>query len=225
LEDADAGRVFARAGKGKGTVTGRTYIVGKVTAEGSRWSALEQSRAGKLTLRMQQGRVRGLTVLANILRIVNLTPDPVEGVPYDSLRASFDLKRDVLETRDLRFVSDTMKVGGVGTIDVGRREVDMLLGVQPLRTLDKVINFLQLSKIPVLGRLLFGKERSVLVIAVKVAGSWDQPAVVAVPEESLGRGLFGIFRRLLELPGEVSSPEKSGPTTDSPRGVDHRDDF
>ena len=210
LEDAEAGRVFPRTGKGKGTVSGRTQIAGSITAEGNRWSALEESLTGKVKLTMKEGRFRGLTVLTNILRVVNLTPDPAVGMPYDSLRANFTLKHGILETHDLQFVSDTVKVGGVGTIDLRSSEVDMLLGVQPLRMVDRVINFLRLSKIPVLGRLLFGKERSVLVIAVKVRGPWAETEVVAVPEESLGRGLFGIFRRLLELPGEASPSEKSG---------------
>jgi hypothetical protein len=85
----------------------------------------------------------------------------------------------------------------------------MLLAVQPLRTVDRVINAMRLSKIPFLGPLLFGKERSVLVVAIKVEGPLDEPEVAPVPEESLGRGLFGIFRRLLELPAALASDRKS----------------
>ncbi|MGH7474583.1 MAG: hypothetical protein ACREJW_11635, partial [Candidatus Methylomirabilales bacterium] len=84
-----------------------------------------------------------------------------------------------------------------------------LLAVQPLRTVDRVINALKLSRIPVLGRLLFGKERSVLVVAIMVEGPLDEPEVAPVPEESLGRGMFGIFRRLLELPTELAPDRKS----------------
>lgn len=210
LDEADGKRVFA---KGKGVqapVTGWTSLWGKVTATGSHWGELKQSLGGKLNLVLLKGRVRRFTVLANILRLLNLAPDPVEGVPYDRLKAVFDLKQGVAETRDLKFVSDTIKVGGVGKIDLVGGEVDMLLGVQPLRTLDKVINFLQLSKIPLLGRLLFGKEGSVLVVAVKVRGPLANPQVVAVPKESLGRGVFGVLRRLLELPAQLFPGGKSG---------------
>lgn len=210
LDEASGERVFAWSEKVKGSVTGRTSLWGEVTAEGSRWEELQQSLGGKLKLALAQGKIRRFTVLANILRILNLTLDPVKGVPYDYLKASVRLKQRVLETQDLRFVSDTIKVGGVGNIDLGRREIHMLLAVQPLRTVDKMINALKLSKIPLLGTLLFGKERSVLVVAVKVEGPLGEPEVSPVPEESLGRGIFGIFRRLVELPAELSPAPKSG---------------
>lgn len=210
LDEARAERVFVRGEKDQRGITGQTSLWGTVTAGGSRWEELTQSLEGKLKLALKDGKMRGFTVVANILRILNLTPDPVKGVPYDSLRASLDLKRGVVETRDLAFVSDTIKIGGVGTVDLRRKEVDMLLAVQPLRTVDKVINATKLSRIPVLGRLLFGKERSVLVVAIKVEGPLDEPQVAPVPEESLGRGVFGIFRRLFELPAELAPNRKSG---------------
>jgi len=209
LDEARGERVFVRSETDKRSVTGETSLWGTVTAGGSRWEELKQSLGGKLKLALKDGKMRGFTVVANILRILNLTPDPVKGVPYDSLRASFELKQGVLETQNLTFVSDTIKIGGVGTIDLGRKEVDMLLAVQPLRTVDKVINAMKLSRIPVLGRLLFGKERSVLVVAIKVEGPLDKPEVAPVAEESLGRGIFGIFRRLFELPGELAPDRKS----------------
>jgi hypothetical protein len=209
LDAAAAERAFSRGPKMEGGVTGSTRLWGQVTAQGSHWEELQGSLRGKLSLDMKGGRVYRFTVLGNILRLLNLTPDPVAGIPYDSLKANFHLKGGVLETEDLQFVSDTVKVGGVGKIDLGRGEVNMLLAVQPLRTVDRLINFLHLNKIPVLGRLLFGKEGSVLVVAFEVKGPLREPEVVAVPEESLGRGIFGIFRRLFELPAGSSTPEGS----------------
>jgi hypothetical protein len=209
LDKARGERVFVRSEKDTRRATGETNLWGTVTTEGSRWEELRQSLRGELRLALKDGKIRGFTVVANILRLLNLTPDPVKGVPYDSLRASFELKEGVLETRNLTFVSDTIKIGGVGTIDLERNEVDMLLAVQPLRTADKVINAMRLSKIPLLGPLLFGKERSVLVVAVKVDGPLDEPEVHPVPEESLGRGILGIFRRLFELPSALAPDRKS----------------
>jgi hypothetical protein len=209
FDEAKGERVFVRSEKDARRVTGETSLWGTVTAGGSRWGELKQSLGGKLKLALKDGKIQGFTVVANVLRILNLTPDPVKGVPYDSLKASFELKEAVLETRDLTFVSDTIKIGGVGTIDLGHKEVDMLLAVQPLRTADRVINAMRLSKIPLLGPLLFGKERSVLVVAVKVDGPLDEPEVHPVPEESLGRGMFGILRRLFELPATLAPNRKS----------------
>jgi uncharacterized protein YhdP len=209
LDEATGERVFVRSEKDRRRVTGQTSLWGTVTTGGSRWEELTQSLQGKLKLALKDGKIRGFTVVANIVRILNLTPDPVTGIPYDSLRVNFELKRGILETRDLAFVSDTIKIGGAGTIDLEYKEVDMLLAVQPLRTADRVINAMKLSRIPFLGPLLFGKERSVLVVAIKVKGPLDEPEVQPVPEESLGRGLLGILRRLFELPAGLAPDRKS----------------
>jgi hypothetical protein len=208
LDEADAERVFAREKGAPGAITGRTGLWGKVTGEGTRWEELRESLGGELKLVLKEGRVRRFTVLANILRALNLAPDPREGVPYDHLKALFQLEGGIAETKDLRFTSSTMKVGGVGKIDLNRMEVDMLLGVQPLRTVDKIINFLQLSKIPILGHLLFGKEQSLLVVSFQAKGPLHDPTVDPVPLESMQRGVFGIFRRILELPAEFLPGEK-----------------
>ena len=210
VDNADARRVSAVKEKGEGRVTGRMRLWSKLTAEGRSWNQLQRSLRGKVRVIFKGGKFRQFTVIANIVRILNLNPDPTEGVPYDYLRAHFRLKRGVAETDDLKFVSRTMNAGGVGKIDLGRGEVDMLLGVQPLRTVDNAVKLLQLNEIPLLGRLLFGKEESVLVVAVEVKGPLTEPRVAAVPGESLGRGIFGIFRRLLEFPGELGASEKSG---------------
>lgn len=210
LHTADAKRVFTREEKGKGRVTGRTDFTGQLTAEGRHREELRRSVQGKLRLDLKDGKFEQYTVLANIVRILNLTPDPTSGVPYDFLKAVFSLRGGVAETQDLLFISDTMRVGGLGKIDLGRGEVDMLLGVQPLRTVDRLIRGTQLHKVPLLGRLLFGEEGSVLVVSMKVKGPLEAPEVSVVPLESVGRGIFGIFRRILELPGGLSPAESSG---------------
>ncbi|MFQ5532451.1 MAG: AsmA-like C-terminal domain-containing protein [Candidatus Methylomirabilales bacterium] len=208
LEGADGERVTAKKKGARGEVTGRASLWGKVTARGRNWDQLYQSVGGRLKVVFRKGTVRRFTVLANILRLLNLAPDPVEGVPYEYLKAAFDLKQGTVETHDLKFVSNTVKVSGVGKINLVQGNLDMLLGVQPLRTVDKVVNFLQLGKIPLLGHLLFGKEQSILVVAVRVKGPLQDPEVVPVPEESIGRGVFGILRRLLELPAELFPGEE-----------------
>lgn len=210
LDTADARRVFTVEERGKGRVSGRTDFKGQLTMEGRRREELRRSLQGKLRLDLKEGKFEQYTVLANIVRILNLTPDPTSGVPYNFLKAVFSLRGGVLETQDLLFISDTMRFGGVGKIDLGRGEVDMLLGVQPLRTVDKLIRGAKLHKVPLLGRLLFGEEGSVLVISMKVDGPVAAPEVSVVPLESVGRGVFGIFRRILELPAGLSPAASSG---------------
>jgi hypothetical protein len=69
------------------------------------------------------------------------------------------------------------------------------VGVHPLVTVDTV-----LSKIPIAGYIFTGKNRAFLSYVYEVKGDLDDPKVEAIPIKSLGEGVFGIIKRLLETP-------------------------
>jgi hypothetical protein len=57
-----------------------------------------------------------------------------------------------------------------------------------------------LSKIPVAGYILTGKDKAFLSFVYEVKGDLDDPKIEPIPIQSLGEGVFGIFKRLLETP-------------------------
>ena len=71
--------------------------------------------------------------------------------------------------------------------------------VKPFQTLDRVV-----TKTPLVGWLLSGKDGAVVAAFYRVSGPLDNPTVASLPAKSLGRNLFGIFQRLLQLPEEVT---------------------
>jgi hypothetical protein len=82
----------------------------------------------------------------------------------------------------------------------------MAVGVQPFQHLDWII-----SKIPVAGWLLGGKEQSVVVAYFQVSGPMSEPQVSPVPVKSVSRNVFGILWNLLELPESLSGPGQDLP--------------
>jgi uncharacterized protein YhdP len=88
-----------------------------------------------------------------------------------------------------------MKITLVGKVDVGKNLIDAKIGVHPLVTFDTV-----LSKIPIAGYILTGKDKAFLSYIYEVKGDLDDPKIEAIPIKSIGEGFFGIIKRLLETP-------------------------
>jgi hypothetical protein len=80
------------------------------------------------------------------------------------------------------------------------------VAVKPFQTVDLVV-----TKIPVAGWLLGGKEQSLIVAYFRVGGTLGDPQVTPIPVRSVGRNLFGIFRNLLEIPETLTGPYEDLP--------------
>ncbi|MGQ9655191.1 MAG: hypothetical protein ACUVXD_14105, partial [Thermodesulfobacteriota bacterium] len=83
----------------------------------------------------------------------------------------------------------------VGELDVTRKSCDLKVGVRPFVGFDRLVN-----QIPVLRHYLAGPEKSVLTTYFLVQGPLADPQVTPIPFRSLGEGIVGIFKRLLENP-------------------------
>ena len=77
-------------------------------------------------------------------------------------------------------------------------KVDAEVGVQPLGTLDFLI-----SNIPILGFILTGKEKSLLVYYFEVDGHFPTPDVQYVPLKKVGKSTFSFFKRLFFTPERI----------------------
>src|SRR4030042_4151462 len=100
-----------------------------------------------------------------------------------------------------------MKITLIGKVDLGKNQSDAIIGVHPLVTVDTV-----LSKIPIVGYILTGKEKAFLSYVYEVKGDLDDPTIEAIPIKGLGEGFWGIIRRLLETPLRPfqKAPSKKG---------------
>ena len=149
-----------------------------------------------------------------------------EGFYFETIMAHITIDNGVLGTDSLMMKSPIFNGITKGKMDLADLRVDAEMGVQPLGTVDFLI-----SNIPIVGYILTGKEKSLLVYYFKVEGLFPTPDVRYVPLENLGKSTFGFFKRLFFTPGrifkdisevsqEFSQNEASDPSLDKENKMD-----
>jgi uncharacterized protein YhdP len=202
LERVDADR-FLHALEITRDVTGALNVQGDVTARGETIADIKKTALGNVRLRLEHGSLRKFNVLSKMFSILNFSqllkfqlPDMVaNGMPYNEIKGSFAISDGSIITKDLFIASDAINVSVVGTADMVRENLNFTIGVQPLQTVDKVVNH-----IPVVGWLLTGKDKDFLTAYFEAKGKWSDPQVTAIPVQSLAKGVLNVFRRVFELP-------------------------
>jgi len=118
-----------------------------------------------------------------------------DGMPFKRIRGSISVKDGIMSSQNLFINSDALNISIIGSSDIVKENLNLTIGVQPLQTVDKIVN-----RIPVVGWLLTGKGNAFLTAYFEATGSWSDPKVSAIPVKSLGEGVLNVFRRVFELP-------------------------
>jgi uncharacterized protein YhdP len=131
-------------------------------------------------------------------------------MPYKSITGTLTVKNGVIGTEDLFLDADQMRISAVGTINLPQDDLKLNLGVQPLVTVDKLLN-----NIPIVGKIITGKDKSLVVSYFKVTGKISDPEVKVIPFKSLTKGvsdileqLLGIPQQLLDVPQKILKPSQ-----------------
>lgn len=188
---------------GQREVTGNLSLTGNITASGRDTGDLMKTAAGTFQVRADKGVLKRFSALSKIFSLLNVfqlarfqLPDMATGgMPYNGITGDFVLKEGVLSSENLFIESDAMQISAAGKVDLLKMEVDNIIGVHPLGTLDKIV-----AKIPVAGWLLTDEKGNLITVHFKVDGKWDDPNVTPIPVQSVGQGVLDIFRRLFQLP-------------------------
>lgn len=184
-------------------VTGTMSISGNLTGRGTTLADLKRTALGNVKLRLEKGTLRRFNVLSKLFSILNVSqllkfhlPDMVSnGMPYNDIRGSFAFNDGSVSTQDLFINSEAMNISIIGKADIVKEDLNFTIGVQPLQTVDKIVNH-----IPVVGWLLTGKGKSVVTAYFEAKGKWSDPQVSAIPVKSMAKGVFDIFKRVFQLP-------------------------
>lgn len=203
VQDGDAEKLYRSQTDARGLVGGK--LRGAFYLEGAGNHFWPTARGG-LTLEVRDGVLRRFQVLSKVFSLLNVSqifalrlPDmSLEGMPFSLLSANALVRDGRLTTEDLFIESPAMNLSLVGETDLAKGTIDALLGVKPLRTVDKIV-----TRIPIAGWVLTGEEKALITAHFKVVGNRADPSVYPVPVTSLSEKVFGIFRRVLGLPGKV----------------------
>lgn len=207
--------IFADQGLINGLLRGDFYIEGDPDRN-SFWQRAE----GGLHFQVNDGILRKFRGLAQVFSLLNVSqifagklPDmDKEGMPFSLMEASIQIANGQLKTENLKVTSEAMNLSLVGTQGLLDKKLDFIMGVMPLRTVDKVI-----TSIPIAGWVLAGEDKALLTAQFKIEGTTVDPKVIPVPIDSVSKTVFGIFKRTLGLPGKLikdvgsllqSEPEK-----------------
>lgn len=183
-----------------GTLKGQGSILGK-RGEGSAVSSL----SGVADLSSERGRLWKGVILTKIFSIVNIfSIDELfkEGLPYKTLSGNFSMKDGIISTDRLAFDSDSMRMSAVGELNVPESKIDSVLAMSPFVTIDKII-----TSIPFAGWIIGGREKSTVSMYFDIKGPLKDPDITPRPIEGIGKGIYGILKRLIETPAEVLKPE------------------
>jgi uncharacterized protein YhdP len=179
---------------------------GDLNARGGSSEELKKTLLGSLTFRIENGSIRRFASLAKIFSILNVSqllkmnlPEMTSGgMPFSELSGTVAIKDGVFSTSDLFVKSEAMNISAVGSLNLPQNSLDVIVGVQPLQAVDKVVN-----RIPIVGWILTGKDKSWITSYFEVKGTTGDPQVSAIPVTSIAKGVFNIFKRVFQLPAKL----------------------
>lgn len=187
-------------------ITGTLSLTGIVTASGRNTDDLQKTAKGQFQVRAGKGVLEKFSVLSKIFSLLNVVqlakfhlPEMAKGgMPYNTITGDLSLADGIISSENFFIDSDAMQISAAGKVDLQKKEFDNIVGVHPLRTLDKIV-----ARIPVAGWLLTDKKGNLITVHFKVDGEWGNPNVTPIPVQSVAKGTLDIFRRLFKLPEKL----------------------
>lgn len=206
MEKVSVDRLLQAFSVKKQQISGTMSLQGELTAKGKNSVELKKSALGSLKFRCEKGSLRKFAILSKIFSILNVSqllsfqlPDMISGgMPYNGITADISIRDGIASSQNFFIASDAMKISAVGKIDLVKDDVEATIGVQPLQTVGKVVN-----RIPVVGWILTGKDKTFLTTYFEAKGKLEDPDVKAIPVKSMAKGVLNIFIRVFELPAKL----------------------
>jgi uncharacterized protein YhdP len=195
---------FQKGEEEKVEVTGRVHIDKvELRGEGEDFQKMKESLDGNLRFEIENGVIERFSILSKIFSILNVSqlfkgrlPDlKTKGLPYHSMMATIHVTQGIVSTNDFLVDSDAMRITLFGKVDLGKNLIDARIGVHPLVTIDTII-----SRVPVVGYILTGKDKAFITYFYGVNGNLDDPKIEAIPLKSIEEPSWGVIKRLLETP-------------------------
>ena len=190
----------------KQTITGRLNLKSRFSSNFRTSKQLLRNMEGTFDFEVKDGKIKQMTLLSNILNMLNVAqllvfkmPEySAQGMPFDIMSGRFLLKDLQLSTDDLVVKCPSMDFSVAGFFDFNVDELELLVGVQVFRTVAKV-----LGAIPYFGRKITGKGKTLTFAYFRARGSFDDPSIVPVPMKAIDNAILKIFKSVWEVPKDL----------------------
>ena len=171
---------------------------------------------GEITI--EGGVVKNFKAMNDLMALFNTVPALVAFSDPGFSRVGFELRRGrivfaldgkKLTLRSILLQGRSSTIAGKGTVRLDNGKLDLDLVVRTARELGKT-----LGQIPVVGYILFGKDRS-LTAGVRIDGTLEHPRVHTNP---LGEALLyplELLKRTLQTPAQLAAPVRNSPPVQS----------
>ncbi|MFZ5774779.1 MAG: AsmA-like C-terminal domain-containing protein [Thermodesulfobacteriota bacterium] len=186
-------------------IEGAFSLDGRLAGEKDNW------HDGEITITSQQGRILRMKLLSRIFSVVNLTDllrwvEPGDeghgkGFPYTDLLFKGHIKENELIINEAVIRGEGLNLFIKGRMHLTSFQVDAVVMVSPLKTIDAII-----AKIPLLGRVIGGETGTVVTFPVAVTGNIADPQVTLLPPSEVGEGVMNIIKRAITLPFNMLAP-------------------
>ncbi len=177
---------------------------GTLTSQGGSYRTLRDGLNGGLDVTFKKGVITHWAVLTSIFQlldiydIITLKSLPgisKEGLQYDMIHGTIQVKKGVARTRDAYLKSQPFFMTGEGTLWLNNHHVSLLIGVYPFKMLDSFV-----SHIPILGRILTNKDKKFIGYFFKAEGNVANPKVTSINAQKLGKRIWSTFKKIITLP-------------------------
>jgi hypothetical protein len=197
-------------------------VVGAFQMHGTLKGKLDYWADGAIDITSTDGRILRMRLLSKIFSLVNIT-DIFTTNELSSLNqkgfgySDLDFKAVILDNRlDIRRAvirGEGLNLFARGELDLATLDSDITVLIAPLKTIDRLV-----SKVPLIGRAIGGKDVALVAIPVGVKGNITNPDVILLPPQAVGEGILNIVKETLSLPFDILSPilpKEKTPDTDS----------
>ncbi len=165
---------------------------------------------GTVELRSSNGIIRRMTLLSKIFSVLNVIdlfsknglPDLLtEGFPFSRMDIKGIIKDNNLIIDHVIIKGKGLNLFGRGEIDLDDMDADMTVLVAPLKTIDTIV-----SKVPLLGKAIGGKDATIVAYPVKIKGQIEDPEVTVLSPYAVGEAMIDLVKNTLMLPFRILSP-------------------
>jgi uncharacterized protein YhdP len=161
---------------------------------------------GKVKLVAKNGKLKRYALFSRVFAVLNVYKIiknrdfelTSKNFPYNRIDWTFTIKDNLLHFDDMFFDSNSLQFSAVGDYNLNTRVMDVIMGIQPFETIDKVIH-----SIPLIGWVLTGDKGQFLIVSLKVKGNINDPSVQVQPWKTVADPVKNSLVRALKLPAEM----------------------
>ncbi len=150
-------------------------------------------------LKFQNTSLKNLALMQNMINLINTIPSLIvfrnphlgaNGYQIKTGSVVFGITKEYLGLEKIDLIGKTLDVAGNGVIELDTNKLDLNLEVSTIKALSNV-----LSKIPIVGYLILGKEGKITT-NVNVKGTLDNPKTKVTLATDIIQAPFKILRRI-----------------------------